>query len=244
MNIKVVIRLFTICTLAAVGWTAAFAQASALEITGAAFTRCQNGIIEGSFGVIAYDADGKVTNSVTPLATAILVYSSTGEFVGSSWDYVAGQSVAFAFAFADGFTYTDIAVEAGARSDTWRFHCNGVIENLGGGLSGLSDGRLNYYHGDLINVLYRSNVDSQPAIAVYGLDEDSNGIRRGYFTLDDIAPYIDNPPAVNTAIRTIDESTLYALTSGEFQINIGPDDEGKLYTVIFDGLPVTSVYYP
>jgi hypothetical protein len=110
-------------------------------------------------------------------------------------------------------------------------------------MAGGSDGRLNRFHGDLISVLYRGTVGGQPAIAVYGLDDESNGLLEGYFTLDDIAPYADSPPAENTAIRTIDQSTLYALTSGEFQINIGPDDEGKLYTVIFGGLPVAGVTF-
>jgi hypothetical protein len=36
--------------------------------------------------------------------------------------------------------------------------------------------------------------------------------------------------------------SFYILTTGEYQINIGPDASGKVYVVIFTGLPPTDVY--
>lgn len=196
-------------------------------------------------GVTEYDADGNITNGVTPLSAMVYAWSSGGGAAAATGDFVAGQSKAFGFGFTSDFLYVDLSVvAAGATSDTYRFFCDGTIINLGGGHSSLSDGRLNRFYGDLINVLYRGTVGGMPAMLVYSLDADSNGLLAGAFTPEDIAPFVGAPPAENTAIRTIDRSTLYAITSGEFQINIGPDAENKVYTIIFNGLPVMSVYYP
>lgn len=41
-------------------------------------------------------------------------------------------------------------------------------------------------------------------------------------------------PAKNTLIASKGDLSLYKLTSGEWQINAGPDSEGKVHVVVFD----------
>lgn len=81
-------------------------------------------------------------------------------------------------------------------------------------------------------------------INLYGINSDGDGYYVFSITEDDVAAYADNPPAVNTLIKQSDDGyfSLYVLTTGEFQINIGPDEEGKTYVIIFDGLSPNNVY--
>lgn len=50
-------------------------------------------------------------------------------------------------------------------------------------------------------------------------------------------------PAENLLIATSPDAivSVYKLTTGEFQVNIGPLDDGKLYTTIFDTIPPITV---
>ncbi len=47
-------------------------------------------------------------------------------------------------------------------------------------------------------------------------------------------------PAQNTLIDENRGIALYRLTSGEFQVNAGPDAQGKMYTLIFSGCPASN----
>jgi hypothetical protein len=38
------------------------------------------------------------------------------------------------------------------------------------------------------------------------------------------------------------EISLYKLTSGEYQVNVGPDSEGKVFVLNFTGCPAENVY--
>ena len=55
-------------------------------------------------------------------------------------------------------------------------------------------------------------------------------------------------PEENTLIATGTETTywgdveVYQLTTGEIQVNVGPDSEGKVRVTIYDALPPTRVY--
>lgn len=105
------------------------------------------------------------------------------------------------------------------------------------------DDRINWDMGDLNAVLYaREDNNGDPVIEVYRVGANGQGEFLGFITEDDLAPYVDNPPDVNTEIKAIGNVMLYALASGEFQVNIGPDGEGKVWSVIFDGLPPEKVY--
>ena len=86
------------------------------------------------------------------------------------------------------------------------------------------------------------DADGNPRLDIYDVDANSNGSYLMDVTQDDIAPYIGNPPATNTLIESAGFAALYVLTTGEFQLNIGPDDEGKTYVIIFDDIPPSTIY--
>lgn len=48
-------------------------------------------------------------------------------------------------------------------------------------------------------------------------------------------------PEENLLIDSYYEYAMYKLTSGEYQVNVGPDAEGKVYVVNFRGCPATDV---
>jgi hypothetical protein len=48
-------------------------------------------------------------------------------------------------------------------------------------------------------------------------------------------------PEVNTLIRQEQGIALYRLTSGEYQVNAGPDGEGKIYVARFTNCPAENV---
>ncbi len=61
-------------------------------------------------------------------------------------------------------------------------------------------------------------------------------------TQEDIAPFVAEHPAENTLLASAEGVQVYVLTTGEIQINAGPDAEGKTHVKIFDGIPWTHVY--
>lgn len=61
-------------------------------------------------------------------------------------------------------------------------------------------------------------------------------------TQEDIAPFMAEHPTENTVLASAEGVTVYVLTTGEIQINAGPDAEGKTHVKIFDGIPWTHVY--
>jgi hypothetical protein len=48
-------------------------------------------------------------------------------------------------------------------------------------------------------------------------------------------------PARNTLIRENEGVALYRLTTGEYQVNAGPDSNNKVYVLIFEGCPATMI---
>lgn len=61
-------------------------------------------------------------------------------------------------------------------------------------------------------------------------------------TQDDIAPYLNELPTENTLLASAEGVSVYVLTTGEIQVNAGPDAEGKTHVKIFNGIPWTHVY--
>jgi hypothetical protein len=109
----------------------------------------------------------------------------------------------------------------------------------------LSDGRLNaLLTGNTISAIYQlDDAQGRAALFIY-IVRDTNGDGRGegslvmIVTQDDLAAYDETPPAANIQIRSAGNVSLYALATGQFQINIGPDEEGKTQVYVFDSLPV------
>lgn len=80
--------------------------------------------------------------------------------------------------------------------------------------------------------------DANSRVAIYGVDEEGEGFPAIF------VPYADLPatPAEadgHTLIAQYENIGFYRLTTGEYQINAGPDGEGKSYVVIWDGCPHT-----
>jgi len=98
--------------------------------------------------------------------------------------------------------------------------------------------------GDHIALLYNGTDDqNNPTIAVYAVTEDG---QKGDFlfavTQSDFAPYLDNPPGENTLILRQGQVAFSALTTGEFQFNLGPDAEGREWAVVITGLPSQLIH--
>jgi len=241
---RYIVALVVLCLSMVSGLGVVSAQGVAsLEVTGAQFIRCSGGVIEGSFGVTAKDSDGGVINAGSAISATVYAASNTGSFASDTWLYLSGVSVTFAFTFPGSFSHADLFVQSDlARSDTYRFGCDGTVTRLGGSLAG--DTRLNRYHGDLVSALYSaSDSDGNPTIRVYDINADSSGALRGDYAYALFQPYLNNPPSVNTYLGTLGRTRLYALTSGEFQINVGPDAEGKIHEVILNGIPPVSIKF-
>lgn len=51
---------------------------------------------------------------------------------------------------------------------------------------------------------------------------------------------IPTNPETNTLIDSYYEFSLYRLTSGEFQLNVGPDAENKVFVIIWEGCPASN----
>lgn len=79
--------------------------------------------------------------------------------------------------------------------------------------------------------------DANQRVAIYGID----GAGVGFPAI--FTPYASLPatPAENVLIDSYDNIRFFRLNSGEYQLNVGPDAEGKQYLVIWDGCPTTYV---
>ncbi len=64
-----------------------------------------------------------------------------------------------------------------------------------------------------------------------------------YISADELAALPDFP-IENTLIASTTDGfvTAYKLTTGEYQVNVGPLTDGKVHVVIFDGIPRTHTY--
>jgi hypothetical protein len=63
-----------------------------------------------------------------------------------------------------------------------------------------------------------------------------------FVSAEDIATYLDKAPSENTLMATQGAVSVYVLTTGEIQFNIGPDAEGKQYVLIMSNLSGSNVH--
>lgn len=126
--------------------------------------------------------------------------------------------------------------------------CNATIDVPPLGTVGDSpDNRANTGVGDVHAVIYgASDQDGNPAVHIYCVDDNSNGYFAFEVTVDDLKPYPDQP-ATYIEIKRTDSCRVpvafYLLTSGEYQVNIGPDQDGKVFEIIFTGLIPQNMQY-
>lgn len=78
---------------------------------------------------------------------------------------------------------------------------------------------------------------------IWQLDENGIGQPALYVSAEEINDLPDHP-SENTLIDSTSDGFIrvYKLTTGEFQINIGPLPDGKIHVIIFDQIPPTHRY--
>lgn len=221
-----------------------------LSIVDGRFLQCVDNVIEAEYTPAAIDTSGATIPTFEAEQHFILSNGATGMQTAVLTSY---ESRRFYLALGSSdVTYADVYLVSTnnptVRTGTVRVYCDGTVINFGGdvtadGVLGIDD-RFNRTEGDLVNVLYRRNdATGNPAVAVYSLDENYEGVFEGFFTYEMFEPYLDNPPEENTMLGQVDRSTLYALTSGQFQIVIHDPVEVKIYEVVFNAFPINNVIF-
>lgn len=221
-----------------------------LNIIDGRFLQCVDNVIEAEFTPAAIDTSGATMPTFQAEQHFVLSNGATDMQTDVLTSY---QSRRFYLALGSSdVTYADVYLVSTnnptVRSSTYRIYCDSTVISLGGGINadgvlGIDD-RFNRTEGDLVNVLYRRNDPTgNSGVAVYSLDEDFDGVFEGFFTYEMFEPYLDNAPEENVMLGQVDRSTLYALTSGQFQIVIHDPYEVKIYEVVFDAFPINNVIF-
>lgn len=120
----------------------------------------------------------------------------------------------------------------------WSITCNPSVG--ADGKTGLEfhcpDGRLNYNHCDKIAIYPIPEGDAY-GLQIYVVDLDGVGKLALTISAADLAAAVDH-----IATSADGKVIAYRLASGEYQVNYGPDAEGKVFVFTFDGLPPST--YP
>ncbi len=103
------------------------------------------------------------------------------------------------------------------------------------------------YASDGIKINVIQEEDERYGVEWYGVELDGE---TGFVVLSLTAGELEElePGEENTLIAEGEQTTywgnvsLYLLTTGEIQINVGPDEEGKVRVTIYDAIPPTRVY--
>ena len=118
---------------------------------------------------------------------------------------------------------------------------------MGATIPKVPDDRINWKHGDGYAVFYPRQDDKvDPVLQIYCIDERGKGWLADIITQE----MFDKAPAKPAANTKVGETNVcgvpikfYVLTTGEYQINIGPDYEGKMDVIVFAGLPPTNIHF-
>ena len=105
------------------------------------------------------------------------------------------------------------------------------------------DTSVSFNDSDLGVVLYKVQSDADNIkMDVYGL-KNGGSVSSYLFSISqaDLAAYAQHP-AKDTLLASMGDVSVYVLTTGEIQVNAGPDSEGKMHVKILDGIPWTTVY--
>lgn len=88
----------------------------------------------------------------------------------------------------------------------------------------------------------RATEQNEIFIDLWHLDENGVGQPLLYISKDQLLALPDHPTENLLFASTPDSLVnVYKLTTGEYQLNIGPLAEGKVYTTIFDAIPPTQI---
>jgi hypothetical protein len=237
--------LMTFAMLLLASFTSMAAGApSKFVVQSVSLTQCSGPLIEGQLQLAVVDSAGVILNGSIAAATTVYATHSNGPVGAVSWDFVAGQSYQFAFvvgsADVTGISMTVLLNGTTISSPLIKVNCDGTTQ-VGSPVQGpaAGDARLNAFNCDLTSALYA--VGS--GISVWDIGADSKGTYKGVYTLADVGDLADAAPEVNTFVKSLGHTSLEVLTTGEYQIKIGPDETGKVCTMVADGLPPSSVYF-
>lgn len=90
-------------------------------------------------------------------------------------------------------------------------------------------------------VYTKTDKNGECYIQVLGVDRKGKPRAAITATAKELADLPDVPEQ-NTLIDQYYEFALYKLTTGEYQLNVGPDAEGKVFVIDFTGCPADNVY--
>ncbi len=106
------------------------------------------------------------------------------------------------------------------------------------------DSRINWQYGDLLAVIYPgSDVDGNPLLRVYTVSNENQGDYLCTFQQSDLRPRPRQNRRPDEPIKTCGQIVrFYRLVSGQLQVEVGPDTEGKTYRLVInpDTMTVTE----
>lgn len=79
-------------------------------------------------------------------------------------------------------------------------------------------------------------------IEVVGINPKTGKPRKALYVKASVLAKLPDNPEENTLIDSYYEFALYKLTSGEYQLNVGPDFEAKVHVIIWTGCPAENPY--
>jgi len=105
-----------------------------------------------------------------------------------------------------------------------------------------NDRRLNCQGVEFYAVYQRTYNDPTITCAfeMYRIDPRDGGLGRPIMRVNNVTLARFPASNVNQLIRQNEGLAIYRLTSGEIQINAGPDAEGKIYWIRLDGCPAST----
>jgi hypothetical protein len=80
------------------------------------------------------------------------------------------------------------------------------------------------------------------AIEVLGINPKTGKPRPALYVTANALAKIPDLPEKNTLIKSYYEFSLFKLTTGEYQLNVGPDFENKVHVIIWTGCPAQNPY--
>ncbi|GIK65049.1 MAG: hypothetical protein BroJett018_28430 [Chloroflexota bacterium] len=83
--------------------------------------------------------------------------------------------------------------------------------------------------------------DGKLFIEIWALNEHAIWQPALYITKAELAA-LPEFPSENLLIARVDTISVYKLTTGEYQVNVGPLKDGKVHVVIFEGIPPAHTY--
>jgi hypothetical protein len=127
-----------------------------------------------------------------------------------------------------------IDVDAGA-TDRSKGVCSGLVN--GNSAIAFADGRFCFGRGEADIALFPDG----DGLLIYRLNEDDTGEKIFEFSGEELSEIVSNPEANILIANTADNFVrFYRLSSGQYQINVGPNEEGKVYVCIFEAIPDTD----